>query len=308
MAEVLEGIRLRNLGLADYAATAQAMRAFTARRAPETPDEIWLCEHPPVYTLGVGADASHGPGAANCIPVLRCERGGEITYHGPGQAVLYTLVDLARRGLKVKRFVWLLEEAVIELLGGRGERKAGAPGVYVGGAKVAALGLRVDEDDQDRRDHPLPRRTAARRHQPEHADRPLPIGGDRPRRASPAVSFAVAAPLCRRRRAVTPRPRSGDVASAACIVRPAEHGDESAWLEMWRDFTAIGPEPAAPGAPAYVWAQVHDPASPMKLLIAELDGANDHLPGELHRAWFLDEEGLLGSPGEGDRARGEAGN
>ena len=143
MAEVLEGIRLRNLGLADYAATAQAMRAFTARRAPETPDEIWLCEHPPVYTLGVGADASHGPRAANGIPVLRCERGGEITYHGPGQAVLYTLVDLARRGLKVKRFVWLLEEAVIELLGGRGERKAGAPGVYVGGAKVAALGLRV---------------------------------------------------------------------------------------------------------------------------------------------------------------------
>jgi lipoyl(octanoyl) transferase len=143
MSEVLESVRVRKLGLADHVATAKAMRSFTERRTPETPDELWLCEHPPVYTLGAGADASHGPRVANGIPVLACERGGEITYHGPGQAVLYTLVDLARRGIKVKRFVWLLEQAVIEMLGGRGERKPGAPGVYVQGAKVAALGLRV---------------------------------------------------------------------------------------------------------------------------------------------------------------------
>jgi lipoyl(octanoyl) transferase len=79
----------------------------------------------------------------NGIPVLRSDRGGEITYHGPGQIVLYTLVDLARRGIKVKRYVWLLEQAVIDLLDGRGQRKEGAPGVYVKGAKIAALGIRV---------------------------------------------------------------------------------------------------------------------------------------------------------------------
>jgi lipoyl(octanoyl) transferase len=90
--------------------------------------------------LGQGADEST---VSNGIPVVRSDRGGQITYHGPGQPVLYTLVDLARRGIKVKRFVWLLEQAVIDLLDGQGERKAGAPGIYVGGAKVAALGIRV---------------------------------------------------------------------------------------------------------------------------------------------------------------------
>jgi len=134
------GILVRHLGLAEYEPTLQAMRAFTAHRADVSADEIWLLEHPRVYTLGQGAEARS---VHNGIPLVRSDRGGEITYHGPGQIVLYALIDLARRGIKVKRFVWLLEQAVIDLLGGRGERKPGAPGVYVDGAKIAALGIRV---------------------------------------------------------------------------------------------------------------------------------------------------------------------
>src|SRR5262245_35020036 len=121
------------------------MRRFTASRTPATPDELWLVQHPPVYTLGQAAKDEHllRPTA---IPVRRVDRGGQITYHGPGQVVLYALIDLRRRGLTVKRLVWLLEQAVVELLGSRGitgERRRGAPGVYVNGAKIAALGLRV---------------------------------------------------------------------------------------------------------------------------------------------------------------------
>jgi lipoyl(octanoyl) transferase len=122
------------------------MREFTLNRTPETPDEIWVLEHPPVYTLGQGADPKFGPKSASGIPVVQAERGGEITYHGPGQAVVYTLVDLQRRGIKVKEFVGLLEQCVINFLVGHeiaAERRAGAPGVYVGGAKIAALGIRV---------------------------------------------------------------------------------------------------------------------------------------------------------------------
>jgi lipoyl(octanoyl) transferase len=143
MSAVIERIRVVHKGLSPYVPTLKAMRGFTAARGADTPDELWLLEHPPVYTLGLAADRSHGPKADQGIPVVQVERGGEVTYHGPGQVVLYTLVDLARRGLKVKRFVWLLEQAVIELLDGRGERKPGAPGIYVNGAKVAALGIRV---------------------------------------------------------------------------------------------------------------------------------------------------------------------
>jgi lipoyl(octanoyl) transferase len=143
MAAVIERIKVVPLGLRPYGSTLQAMRDFTARRGAHTADELWLLEHPPIYTLGLAADRSHGPKRDNGIPVVQVERGGEVTYHGPGQAVLYALVDLARRDLKVKRFVWLLEEAVIELLAGRGARKSGAPGIYVDGAKVAALGIRV---------------------------------------------------------------------------------------------------------------------------------------------------------------------
>ena len=147
---VAEKILVRNLGKAEYLPTVEAMRQFTASRTAGTSDEFWLLEHPPVYTLGLAADAAHGPKAGNGIPVVKVERGGEVTYHGPGQLILYTLVDLARRGIKVKQFVAMLEQSVIDLLDGRGERGAGraervvgAPGVYVDGAKIAALGIRV---------------------------------------------------------------------------------------------------------------------------------------------------------------------
>ena len=122
------------------------MREFTERRDADTPDELWVVEHPPVYTLGQGADPRFGPRRPNGIPVMQSERGGEITYHGPGQAVLYALVDLQRREIRVKAFVRLLEQCAIDLLQGCGvqaERKPGAPGVYVGDAKIAALGIRV---------------------------------------------------------------------------------------------------------------------------------------------------------------------
>jgi lipoyl(octanoyl) transferase len=131
------------MGLCPYESTLEAMRGFTARRSERTPDEFWLLEHPPVYTLGLAADPAHGPKAGGAIPVHKIERGGEVTYHGPGQLVMYTLVDLARRGIKVKQFVAMLEQSVIDLLAGRAERRKGAPGVYVDGAKVAALGIRV---------------------------------------------------------------------------------------------------------------------------------------------------------------------
>jgi len=137
---LVEEILVRRLGRVDYLPTFEAMRAFTARRGEATADEIWLLEHPPVYTLGQGAQ---WPRIDNGIALVQADRGGEITYHGPGQVVLYALVDLARRGIKVKQFVAMLEGSVIELLAGRGERKPGAPGVYVGGAKIAALGIRV---------------------------------------------------------------------------------------------------------------------------------------------------------------------
>jgi lipoyl(octanoyl) transferase len=135
-----EDIVVRRLGRVAYQPTWQAMRDFTRARSETTPDELWLLEHPPVYTLGQGARAAT---VTNGIALVQTDRGGEITYHGPGQAVLYTLVDLARRDIKVKRFVAILEDAVMELIGPRAARRAGAPGVYVDGAKVAALGIRV---------------------------------------------------------------------------------------------------------------------------------------------------------------------
>jgi lipoyl(octanoyl) transferase len=137
---------IQRLGRVEYLPTLEAMRAFTVNRGVETADELWVLEHPPLYTLGVRSDPGHRPGAESAIPVLRSNRGGEITYHGPGQAIVYTLVDLARRGLKVREFVRMLEQSVIDLLADGGvtaPRRAEAPGVYVGEAKVAALGLRV---------------------------------------------------------------------------------------------------------------------------------------------------------------------
>ena len=137
---------IQRLGRVEYLPTLEAMRAFTENRTAEAADELWVLEHPPVYTLGVRSDPRHEPSAATGIPIVRSNRGGEITYHGPGQAIVYTLVDLGRRALKVRQFVRMLEESVIDLLAEGGvtaTRKAGAPGVYVGEAKVAALGLRV---------------------------------------------------------------------------------------------------------------------------------------------------------------------
>ena len=137
---LVEDIVVKCLDRVEYATTWEAMRAFTRSRDEATPDELWLLEHPPVYTVGQGAPI---PAIGNSIPVVKVDRGGDITYHGPGQIVAYTLFDLARRGIKVKRFVCLLEQAVIDLVGPRAERKPGAPGVYVEGAKIAALGIRV---------------------------------------------------------------------------------------------------------------------------------------------------------------------
>ena len=138
-------IVVRQLGRVDYIATAEAMRRFTAARDATTPDEFWVLEHPPVYTVGQAGRAQHLPRASS-IPVVRTDRGGQITYHGPGQAVVYLMVDLARRRLSVRELVRHIEAGVINLLAEHGvaaSRRAGAPGVYVDGAKVAALGLRV---------------------------------------------------------------------------------------------------------------------------------------------------------------------
>lgn len=149
-------ITVRHFGMMPYETAYQAMRAFTERRTFQTPDEIWLMEHPPVYTLGQAADSAHllDTGA---IDVVQTDRGGEVTYHGPGQAVVYLLLDLKRRSngrMRVRELVGAMEEAVMETLascGLAGERHPGAPGVYLPqtaaspwqGAKIAALGLKV---------------------------------------------------------------------------------------------------------------------------------------------------------------------
>ncbi len=139
-------VRVRRLGRVEYGPTWRAMQDFTAQHTAGTPDELWLLEHPPVYTLGVAGRAAHLPRVANGIPVVKTDRGGQITYHGPGQVVIYALLDLRRRGLAVRPLVRLMENAVIDLLAAYGVTAAGrleAPGVYVNGAKVAALGLRI---------------------------------------------------------------------------------------------------------------------------------------------------------------------
>ena len=137
---VVDAIIIKRLGRVDYLPTLEAMRCFTRERDESTADELWLLEHPSVYTLGQGASSVQ---VANAIPVIAADRGGEVTYHGPGQVVIYTLIDLGRRDIKVREFVRLLEQAVIDLIGTGAARRPGAPGVYVDGAKVAALGIRV---------------------------------------------------------------------------------------------------------------------------------------------------------------------
>ena len=137
---------IRSLGVAEYVPVWRAMQSFTAARGAGTQDELWLVEHPPVYTLGLNGKTQHLPRTDNGIPVISVDRGGQITYHGPGQIVVYTLLDPRRRGLGVRALVRKLENAVIELLADYGLEANGsvdAPGVYVAGAKVAALGLRV---------------------------------------------------------------------------------------------------------------------------------------------------------------------
>ncbi len=159
---------VKTLGRVDYAPTEQAMREFTETRGPDTEDELWLCEHPPTYTQGLAGQAGHvlNPGG---IPIVQTNRGGQVTYHGPGQVVAYALVDLKRLGIFVKEYVFRLEAAVIQTLdqfGVTGHRVAGAPGIYVrldepgahgalpvgpadptdpfkGLGKIAALGIKV---------------------------------------------------------------------------------------------------------------------------------------------------------------------
>jgi lipoyl(octanoyl) transferase len=136
---------VRRLGRVEYEPTWRAMQAFTAQRLPDTPDELWLLEHPPVYTQGQAGKPEHLI-AATPIPVVPIDRGGQITYHGPGQVVVYVLVDLRRRGYGIRELVTRMEQAVIDVLATQGvtaARQSGAPGVYVNGAKIAALGLRV---------------------------------------------------------------------------------------------------------------------------------------------------------------------
>jgi len=139
-------LRVKRLGLTGYAPALEAMKFFTSTRDAETSDEIWLLEHLPVFTLGQAGNPAHLLQNPAGIPLMRIDRGGQITYHGPGQLVAYLLVDLPRRRVKVREFVHLMEEAVIATLAGyglQGERKRGAPGVYIDGAKISALGLRV---------------------------------------------------------------------------------------------------------------------------------------------------------------------
>jgi len=136
---------VRRLGLVAYEPTWRAMQAFNAARDASTQDQLWLLEHPPVFTLGLAGRREHllAPGD---IPVVATDRGGQVTYHGPGQAVAYVMFDLRRAGYGVREMVRRLEGAIIEVLAERGVegvRRAGMPGVYVGEAKIAAIGLRV---------------------------------------------------------------------------------------------------------------------------------------------------------------------
>ena len=138
-------VTVRVLGRTEYLEVFAAMKAFTEARGPDTPDAIWLTEHEPVFTQGQAGKAEHllAPGA---IPVVQSDRGGQVTYHGPGQIVGYLMFDLRRMGITVRGLVTGIEQAVVRTLAGygvRGEPRADAPGVYVAGAKIASLGLRV---------------------------------------------------------------------------------------------------------------------------------------------------------------------
>jgi lipoyl(octanoyl) transferase len=137
--------QLRQLGMQDYLPVWEAMQAFTRERSSDTPDELWLLQHHPVFTQGQAGKPEHILDAHN-IPVVQSDRGGQVTYHGPGQLVVYFLLDVRRRGIGVRDLVDLIELSILELLqsyGIQGELRRSAPGVYVNGRKIAALGLRI---------------------------------------------------------------------------------------------------------------------------------------------------------------------
>ena len=142
---VQQPLLIRQLGLTDFEATWHAMQKFTAERTVNTPDELWLTEHSAVYTLGLNRKNVRLP-VRDDIPLVHTDRGGKITYHGPGQLIIYALFDLKRHNLNTRKLVSLLENTAIELLGNLGKKavaKADAPGVYIDEAKVASLGLRI---------------------------------------------------------------------------------------------------------------------------------------------------------------------
>ena len=138
-------LRVRRLGLMDYEPVWHAMQKFTDERDADTPDELWLVEHPPVFTQGQAGRAEHilAPGD---IPVIQVDRGGQVTYHGPGQIVAYPLIDIARSGIGVRALVRGIEQVIVDVLqsyGVNGAPMEGAPGVYIDGVKIASLGLRI---------------------------------------------------------------------------------------------------------------------------------------------------------------------
>lgn len=140
----MAALEIRQLGLTDYANTLAEMQAFTAQRNDQTPDQLWITEHPPVYTLGLNRRGVRLP--QNGIAVIPVDRGGKITYHGPGQLIIYCLIDLHRRHLNVRALVSILENSLIEFLAAHGivaVARSDAPGVYVNEKKIASLGLRL---------------------------------------------------------------------------------------------------------------------------------------------------------------------
>jgi lipoyl(octanoyl) transferase len=139
-------IIVRQFERTPYRETVAAMQDFTDRRTPLTPDELWLVEHDPVYTMGLKGKRHAQPPSLHGIPLVQTDRGGDLTYHGPGQVVVYLLLDIDRLGFGIRKLVSLIEQAIIDLLAARairGKRRTGAPGVYVNSRKIAALGLRV---------------------------------------------------------------------------------------------------------------------------------------------------------------------
>ncbi len=140
-------IDVKQLGLADYESVWQAMKEFTHGRSETTTDQLWIVEHPPVFTLGRNGKTEHILQSSD-IPIVKVDRGGQVTYHGPGQIVIYLLLDLHRRNMGIRKLVTLIEECIVNLLDDYGIEASSdpkAPGVYVAGKKIAALGLRVSK-------------------------------------------------------------------------------------------------------------------------------------------------------------------